>query len=133
MSCSLKWGLLDAFYWGPEWTPRAGFQLHVSAAVARQRWVIDGNYSAVRHLIWRRATAIVWLDYSFGRVFGRALRRTARRVLTGERLYGGNRETIHNALLDRVTGSPGGSCALMRSGAVSFPSSSDDRSIVRLP
>jgi adenylate kinase family enzyme/8-oxo-dGTP pyrophosphatase MutT (NUDIX family) len=92
---------LDALYWGREWTPRLDFPKAVSAAVQQERWVIDGNYSAVRDLIWRRCTAIVWLDYSFARVFSRALRRTARRVVTGERLYGGNPETIRNALFDR--------------------------------
>ena len=92
---------LDALYWGPGWTPRPNFQPDVAAAVQRERWVIDGNYTAVRDLVWRRCTAIVWLDYSFARVFTQALRRTARRVVTGERLYGGNRETIRMALLDR--------------------------------
>jgi hypothetical protein len=67
---------------------------------ARPRWVIDGNYSAVRDIIWRRSSAIVWLDYSFARVFLRALRRTARRIITRERLYAGNRETVRSALFD---------------------------------
>jgi hypothetical protein len=40
----------------------------------------------------------VWLDYSFGRVFSQALRRTARRIITRERLYAGNRETVRGAL-----------------------------------
>jgi hypothetical protein len=62
--------------------------------------VVDGNYSAVRDILWHRCTAIIWLDYSFARVFSRALRRTIRRVLTGERLYGGNRETIRNTVFD---------------------------------
>ncbi len=92
---------LDALYWGPGWTPRPDFQGEVSAAVQCEHWVIDGNYTAVRDLIWRRCTAIVWLDYSFARVFVQAWSRTARRVVTGERLYGGNRETIRTALLDR--------------------------------
>jgi hypothetical protein len=47
----------------------------------------------------------VWLDYSFARVFSQALRRTARRIITRERLYGGNRETIRNALFE-TTGIP---------------------------
>jgi adenylate kinase family enzyme len=91
---------LDALYWGSGWTRRPDFQQEVLAAAQQSRWVIDGNYSRVRDLIWRRCTAIVWLDYSFGRVFSRALRRTMRRVVIGERLYGGNRETIRNALFD---------------------------------
>ena len=91
---------LDALHWGPEWTPRPDFADEARAAAQQPRWVIDGNYSAVRDLLWRRGTAIVWLDYSFARVFARALRRTARRVVTGERLFSGNCETIGNQLLD---------------------------------
>jgi len=91
---------LDSLYWGPGWTLRPDFQQEVLAAAQQPRWVIDGNYSGVRDIIWRRCTAIVWLNYSFARVFSRALRRTVRRVVIGERLYGGNRETIGNALFD---------------------------------
>jgi adenylate kinase family enzyme len=91
---------LDSLYWGPEWTPRPDFQQEVLTAAQRPQWVFDGNYSAVRDLIWRHCTAIVWLDYSFARVFSRALRRTVRRVITRERLYAGNRETIRNAFFD---------------------------------
>jgi adenylate kinase family enzyme len=91
---------LDSVYWGPGWTPRPDFIETVLATVQRPRWVIDGNYSAARDIIWRRSSAIVWLDYSFGRVFSRALRRTARRIITRERLYAGNRETVRKALFD---------------------------------
>ena len=91
---------LDSLYWGPEWTPRPDFIQHVLAIAQQSRWVIDGNYSAVRDIIWRRSSAIVWLDYSFARVFSQALRRTARRIITRERLYAGNRETVRNALFD---------------------------------
>jgi adenylate kinase family enzyme len=91
---------LDSVYWGPEWTPRPDFVQTVLAIAQRPRWVIDGNYSAVRDIIWTRSSAIVWLDYSFARVFSQALWRTGRRIITRERLYAGNRETIGNALFD---------------------------------
>src|SRR5262245_3643892 len=91
---------LDSVYWGPEWTPRPDFIQTVLGIAQGPRWVIDGNYSAVRDIIWRRSSAIVWLDYSFARVFSQALRRTARRIITRERLYSGNRETIGTALFD---------------------------------
>jgi hypothetical protein len=94
---------LDALYWGPGWTPRDAFVPDVTAAARQPRWVIDGNYAAVRDVVWSRCTAIVWLDYSLARVLGRVVWRTARRIVTRERLYGGNRETVGGALLD-----PGG-------------------------
>jgi adenylate kinase family enzyme len=91
---------LDSLYWGPEWQPRSEFRHEVLAAIEQPRWVIDGNYTAVRDDLWRRCTAIVWLDYAFARVLLRALGRTVRRVATGERLYAGNRETIRNQMFD---------------------------------
>jgi adenylate kinase family enzyme len=92
---------LDSLYWGPEWTPRLDFIESVLAITQQPRWVIDGNYSAARDIIWRRSLAIVWLNYSFARVFSQALWRTTRRIITRERLYAGNRETVRNALFDR--------------------------------
>jgi hypothetical protein len=91
---------LDSLYWGPEWTPRPDFEQDVLAAARQARWVIDGNYARVRDIIWRRSTAIAWLDYSFARVISRAFHRTVRRIVLGERLYGGNLETIREALFD---------------------------------
>lgn len=91
---------LDSLYWGPGWTPRPEFEQDVLAAARQPRWVIDGNYSRVRDIIWRRSTAIAWLDHSFARVLARALRRTVCRVVSGESLYGGNRETLGETLFD---------------------------------
>jgi len=62
--------------------------------------VIDGNYGRVRDLVWPRATHVVWLNYSFALTFSRALRRTFRRVVTGQELHGGNRETLAGVLFD---------------------------------
>ncbi|HEX5094106.1 MAG TPA: toxin [Burkholderiales bacterium] len=90
---------LDSLHWGPGWTPRPEFVATVRAAAERPRWVIDGNYAAVRDILWRRSTALVWLDFSLTRVLARALRRTARRIVTRERLYAGNRESVRSALL----------------------------------
>lgn len=87
---------LDALHWGPDWTerPAEAFRRAVAEAAATERWVVDGNYRAVRDLIWPRAEAIVWLDYPFPLVFRRALLRTTRRILTGERLFGDNVESF---------------------------------------
>ena len=94
---------LDALFWGPDWEPHfpAEFRAQVAAAVQGDRWVVDGNYSSVRHIVWPRATAIVWLNLSLPRVFMRVLARTLRRVTTGEVLWSGNRESWRRAFCSR--------------------------------
>lgn len=94
---------LDALHWGPHWVakPTEEFRRLVERAVAGERWVADGNYRAVRDVIWPKATAVIWLNYSFITVFRRALMRTLRRSLSGEELYAGNRESLWRAFLSR--------------------------------
>ena len=55
----------------------------------------------MRPIVWPRATAFVWLNFGFPRVFGRVLKRTARRALTREVLFSGNRESLRKSLLSR--------------------------------
>ena len=94
---------LDALYWLPNWVPRPTdeFCALVAEVVSQEHWVTDGNYSAVRDLVWSRATAIIWLNYPFPTVFGRVLRRTLRRTLTHEELFTGNRESLRRSFLRR--------------------------------
>jgi len=94
---------LDAVYWEADWKPRhmPDFRQLVEQAVSGDRWVLDGNYSTVRDLVWPRATAVVWLNYPFLLVFPRALSRTIRRALTREELYSGNRESFRKAFFSR--------------------------------
>lgn len=94
---------LDALFWAPDWQPRpaAEFLRDTDAATAGARWVIDGNYRQTRDVVWPRATAIVWLNFGFPTVFGRALRRTLRRVATREALFAGNRETLWRTFASR--------------------------------
>lgn len=94
---------LDALHWGPNWTPRPAdeFRALTEQAASQERWVSDGNYALTRDFLMSRATAVVWLNYAFSIVFGRALRRTFKRIVTREELYSGNRETLRMALFDR--------------------------------
>lgn len=92
---------LDVLYWGPDWTPRPEFASLVQAAVRAEQWVIDGNYGSVRHLVWPRASAIVWLNYPLRTVLSRAVRRTVRRVLTREVLFAGNTESAMVSFFSR--------------------------------
>jgi len=58
-----SWLELDSVYHLADWTPldAAEFRARVAAVAAGERWVIDGNYSTVRDLVWARADTVVWL------------------------------------------------------------------------
>ena len=94
---------LDAIYWLSNWTPRSEdeFRTLTQAAIAEEKWLLDGNYSRVRDIVWSQATALIWLNYSFPVVARRALGRTIRRVFDGEVLYSENREIFCKAFLSR--------------------------------
>jgi adenylate kinase family enzyme len=94
---------LDALHWGPNWTPRTTpeFEAGVRARTTGERWVADGNYSAVRHVVWARATDIVWLNFGRTVVFSRVIRRTLRRGATRQELWSGNRESLRMALFSK--------------------------------
>lgn len=85
---------LDALHWQANWTPATSedFRSSVEDATRSNAWVVAGNYSEVRDLIWPQAQAVVWLDYPFPVVFWRLLTRTLRRGWTNEELWNGNRE-----------------------------------------
>lgn len=94
---------LDALHHGPNWAaPReAEFRALVAATLAAHPngWVVDGNYdSKLGALVVGAADAVVWLDLPLGVKLTRLLRRTTRRVRTGEDLWNGNRETWQGAL-----------------------------------
>lgn len=94
---------LDALYWDENWTgiPESLFLERVRAAVSGERWVIDGNYSRIRHLVWARADTVVYLDYSFGRIFWQLFQRTIRRSLKQQELWSGNRENWRKSFFSR--------------------------------
>ena len=94
---------LDSLHWEPNWTEAEleVFRNRVRGALNEPRWVIDGNYSKVRDLIWPHADTIVWLDYELPVVMWRLAKRTFRRVFTQEELWSGNKEQLHIQLFTR--------------------------------
>jgi adenylate kinase family enzyme len=89
---------LDGVNHQPDWTPLDvdEFRLVVADAVAGDGWVIDGNYSAVRPLVWARADTVVWLDLPKRTVMRQIVWRTLRRVALRKELWNGNRERWRN-------------------------------------
>lgn len=87
---------LDALYWDPGWTPAPTheFRARAAEAVTPYSWVVDGNYGAIRDIVWSRATALVWLDMPLALILLRLLRRGLARSLTRRELWNGNRERI---------------------------------------
>lgn len=87
---------MDALHYvGPGWAVDGEFAAKVAAIVSSPAWVFDSfGYPEVRELLWERADTVVWLDYSRSVIMPRVLRRSLRRTLLRERVFGGNRETL---------------------------------------
>ena len=87
---------MDAIHWKPNWTSSTTQEMLpiVDERTSQPGWVLDGNYRAMRELVWSRADTIIWLDYSMRVVFTRVFIRTMRRCWGRERLWAGNRESL---------------------------------------
>ena len=91
---------LDGVFHQPDWVPlpEDEFRRVVGAATAGAGWVIDGNYSVVRPIVWARADTVVWLDLPRRTVMRQVVWRTLRRAVTRQELWNGNREPLRNFL-----------------------------------
>ncbi len=89
---------LDSVFHQPGWQPldRDTFRQRVGDFTAAPGWVVDGNYSAVRDLIWGQADTVIWLDLPRHLVMRQIIGRTLRRMVTGAELWNGNKERWQN-------------------------------------
>ncbi len=94
---------LDALHWDSNWTeaPNEVFRERTEKALAGEEWVVDGNYSAVRDIVWGKANMVVWLDYSLPVILVRLWRRSIRRLRSQEELWNGNKESFRTLFLSR--------------------------------
>ncbi len=95
---------LDALFWGRDWQPAPVELLRhrVECETREDGWIVVGNYGQVRDLVWRPADTLVWLDLPLPVVMWSLLRRTVKRAVTREELWGtGNRESLATAFLSR--------------------------------
>jgi adenylate kinase family enzyme len=91
---------LDAIYHQPNWTPlpEGEFRRRIADLVEGDSWVVDGNYSMVRDLVWGAADTVVVLAYSRPLVMRRIVARTFGRMWRRQELWNGNRERWTNLL-----------------------------------
>ena len=87
---------LDALHWEADWAEATleEFRERVEQATKAKRWIVAGNYHVVRDIVWPKAEAVIWLDYSLSRIFWQLTRRTLKRWWTQELLWGKNRERL---------------------------------------
>jgi adenylate kinase family enzyme len=87
---------LDATFHQADWTPldREEFRSRVAIFASADRWVIEGNYRAVRALVLARAEIVLALDLPRATVMRQVTRRTWRRWWHHEELWNGNRERL---------------------------------------
>jgi adenylate kinase family enzyme len=95
---------LDAINWQAGWRDLAThdpalFRQRIEAAIAGDRWIVDGNYSRfAREPILARATDLVWLDYPRGLIMRRVITRSILRAVSRRELWPGtgNRERVRD-------------------------------------
>jgi adenylate kinase family enzyme len=87
---------LDSLYWEPNFQPAPleVFRARVEKATQAERWAAAGNYHVARDLVWPKAEAVIWLDYSLPFIFGRLWKRSWQRWWSQEEICNGNRENI---------------------------------------
>ena len=82
------------------WTalPPDELRKRVGEFVARDRWVVDGNYAVSRDLVLERADTVLWLRPSRWSVMRNVISRTSKQLLFREELWNGNRQSLRNTL-----------------------------------
>lgn len=89
---------IDAFHHLPGWEQqgREALRSQIAEEIEHEHWVCDGNYNSVGDLVQSAAETIVVFDLGRWTVLRQVMARTARRALTREELWNGNREPLSN-------------------------------------
>lgn len=91
---------LDALRWGPEWSrrPAAEVRAQLVSRLEAKPCVVDGNATSVGLDLLELADLIIWLDPPLWKCLFLLVRRSYRRIATGERVCGTNRESLASLL-----------------------------------
>jgi len=89
---------VDDITWNPGWVPMpTDEQIDYFDQLTRgDAWILDHAYSTWRDLVRERADLVVALDYPRLTSLWRLLRRTASRILDGQEICNGNRESLRS-------------------------------------
>jgi adenylate kinase family enzyme len=94
----LRYVCNDAIIWRPDWqvTPDDEVYAEMDAATRDGGWTFDGNLGPrpCDQLVQSRCDTIVWLDLPRWQVWSQVSLRTLRRLVTRERLWHGNVESL---------------------------------------
>lgn len=68
---------LDQYYWKPDWveTPKEEWEAIVKDLIAKDQWIMDGNYGGTLDMRISRADTIVFLDASTPKCLYRVIKR----------------------------------------------------------
>ncbi|MCB1110910.1 MAG: adenylate kinase [Chlamydiia bacterium] len=86
---------LDDLYWLPNWVrrPPEEFAALIEKATLPEEWILCGNQSRFRHLIWPKADTIIWLDLPLHTLLWRTWRRALHNIKTNATFCNGNYES----------------------------------------
>ncbi len=94
---------MDELRFLANWETRSWVEMRtiLTEIIQQPAWVMDGNYSQVRDLTWGKADTVIWLNYAFPVAFSRLVKRTLRRIITREELFGGCVETFQSQFFSK--------------------------------
>lgn len=87
---------LDNLCWLPNWIlrPKEEFASLIQDATSTETWIICGNQSKYRHLIWPKADTIICLDLPLPILLWRVICRTIHNIRHQTPLCNGNYESL---------------------------------------
>lgn len=81
---------MDSLHWGPGWTKRPEFEESVAAFAHDPAWIAEHQYTRlIGMMLADRADTVIWLDLPHRVTFWRLLKRTVRRRVRREPMWGG--------------------------------------------
>jgi adenylate kinase family enzyme len=96
----LPWYSVDDLAWEPGWiqVPIEVQRDRIEAICRRDEWVLDTAYSAWSDIPLAASDLVIGLDFPRWLSFGRLIRRTVTRLMTGPIVCNGNRESVRLTL-----------------------------------